>query len=106
MAGSNVTTKKTARRTAKRPARRLSNAELLELAGSRRPPQSWYDETGDPTKSQPKVVSMQRQELGQFVGEVLVKLDLHATAGNSGSGRSSCAEAAANEIAALTCSAV
>jgi hypothetical protein len=35
---------------AKAPARPLSHAQLLKLAAKHRPPQSWYDETIDPTK--------------------------------------------------------
>ena len=29
----------------------LSNAQLLKLAKRRKPPQAWYDETGNPFKA-------------------------------------------------------
>jgi hypothetical protein len=46
------TTKKSAARKAapKRPRRKLSNAQLLKLAARSRPPQSWFDDTTDPTR--------------------------------------------------------
>ena len=51
MAATGTTTKTPSK---KRPAKRLSNAQLLKLAAKRRPPQSWYDQTIDPTKPAPK----------------------------------------------------
>ena len=33
---------------------KLSNAELLRLAGKNKPPQAWYDEASNPFKAKPK----------------------------------------------------
>jgi hypothetical protein len=55
MAAPNKTTRKKSQRptSAKARVRPLSNARLLKLAAKSRPPQSWYDETIDPTKPAP-----------------------------------------------------
>jgi hypothetical protein len=40
------------RKPRKRSSKPLSNAQLLKLAAKQRPPQSWYEESVDPTKPQ------------------------------------------------------
>src|SRR5438876_1662 len=50
------------------------------------------------------VVFLRGKQSKQLIGQILVELDFHAMAGSSGSGKSSCADAAANAMTALTCS--
>jgi hypothetical protein len=44
--------KRATRKKTRKHTQKLSNAQLLKIAARSRPPQSWYDETTDPTKPQ------------------------------------------------------
>lgn len=52
------------------------------------------------------VMPFRRKQFRQFIGQIFIQFDFHATDGAPGNGKSSCTDAAANAMTALTCCSV